>query len=74
MKTKTLQLIMAVFLVILGAAMITFAIFTEPRGEIHNSVLVAFGEMLTFAGSVFGLDYNYKYKVFKKDREEENVE
>ena len=32
-----------------------------PPGEIHNSVLVAFGEILTFAGAVFGMKYHYQY-------------
>ena len=25
-------------------------------------VLIAFGEILTFVGSLFGIDYHYKYK------------
>lgn len=33
-----------------------------PTGVIDNSVLVAFGEILTFVGSLFGIDYHYKYK------------
>lgn len=28
-----------------------------PVGEIHNSVLVAYGEISTFAGSLFGFEY-----------------
>lgn len=32
----------------------------SPIGEIHGSVLVSFGEILTFAGAVFGIDYRYK--------------
>ena len=31
-------------------------------GVIDNSVLIAFGEILTFVGSLFGIDYHYKYK------------
>ena len=33
-----------------------------PVGEIHHSVLIAFGEILTFSGSLVGIDYKYRYK------------
>ena len=33
-----------------------------PLAEIHHSVLIAFGEILTFAGSLIGIDYKYRYK------------
>jgi hypothetical protein len=33
-----------------------------PAGEIHHSVLIAFGEILTFSGSLIGIDYHYRYK------------
>lgn len=33
-----------------------------PTGEIHNSVLVAYGEISTFAGALFGVDYTYRFK------------
>lgn len=54
-----------------------------PVGEIHNSVLVAYGEISAFAGSVFGIDY-VRSTAFKrglndiekklKDKEEEKNE
>ena len=47
-KKPTVQLLAAGFCV-------------PPPGEIHNSVLVAFGEILTFAGAVFGMKYHYQY-------------
>ena len=34
-----------------------------PQGLIDNSVLVAFGEISTFAGALFGVDYTYKFKI-----------
>ena len=34
----------------------------DPKGEIHETVLVAFGEAATFAGSILGIDYHYKSK------------
>jgi len=41
---------------------IFLCIYIDPQGEIHYSILVAFGEILTFAGSLFGIDYHYRYK------------
>ena len=34
-----------------------------PLGVIDSSVLVAYGEVCTFAGALFGVDYNYRYKI-----------
>ena len=31
--------------------------WVAPVGEIHNSVLVAYGEISTFAGSLLGFEY-----------------
>lgn len=36
--------------------------WVAPTGEIHNSVLVAYGEISTFAGALFGVDYTYRFK------------
>ena len=37
--------------------------WVAPSGEIDNSVLVTFGEICTFAGALFGVDYSYKLKI-----------
>ncbi|MDR1161429.1 MAG: hypothetical protein LBK45_03725 [Tannerellaceae bacterium] len=58
-----LQLIIAVLLAIAGLSLLFIGFWCEPVGEIHNSVLVAFGEVSTFAGALFGVDYSYRYKV-----------
>lgn len=55
----TLQLISAVALIIVGCGLLIAGFVVPPPGEIHNSVLVAFGEILTFAGAVFGMKYHY---------------
>lgn len=47
---------------IFGCVIITVSFFVEPKGEIHPTVLAAFGEILTFAGTVMGIDYKYKSK------------
>lgn len=56
------QLFTAVGLIVLGCSLLVAGFILPPPGEIHNSVLIAFGEILTFAGALFGIDYHYKYK------------
>lgn len=56
------QLFTAIFLVLIGCILLIFGFCVPPLGVIDNSVLIAFGETCTFAGALFGVDYNYKYK------------
>ncbi|HCE47380.1 MAG TPA: hypothetical protein DEQ84_01650 [Prevotellaceae bacterium] len=56
------QLLLAVCLCTFGCALLVAGIALPPAGEIHSSVLVAFGEILTFSGSIVGIDYRYKYR------------
>ena len=63
MKKEKTQLIVACLLVVLGAGLLIAGFIVPPVGIIDNSVLVAFGEIATFAGSLFGIDYHYKYKI-----------
>ncbi len=63
MKKEEKQLIVACLLVVLGTGLLIAGFLVEPVGIIDNSVLVAFGEIATFAGSLFGIDYHYKYKI-----------
>ena len=57
-----LQLISAFILSVGGLVLLFCGIFIDPQGEIHSSLLVAFGETATFAGALFGIDYVYKKK------------
>ena len=57
-----LQLIAAFILSIGGLILLFCGVFIDPQGEIHSSLLVAFGETATFAGALFGIDYVYKKK------------
>ena len=57
------QLVMAVLLCVAGLALVFCGFWVAPSGEIDNSVLVAFGEICTFAGALFGVDYSYKLKI-----------
>lgn len=63
-----LQLCVATILVLAGLSLIYAGFIVPPIGEIHNSVLIAFGELLTFAGSLYGVDYRYKYKTYVEER------
>ncbi|MBQ6777727.1 MAG: hypothetical protein IJP52_05390 [Paludibacteraceae bacterium] len=56
------QFYMAVFLIVMGVGMLFTGLLLPPQGEISPSVLVAYGETLTFVGSVIGIDYNYRSK------------
>ncbi|MCM1006230.1 MAG: hypothetical protein NC548_57005 [Lachnospiraceae bacterium] len=61
-KNQRWQLISAVGMIALGSGLLIAAFILPPPGEIHSSVLVAFGETLTFAGALFGIDWKYKSK------------
>nr|WP_129733241.1 hypothetical protein [Parabacteroides goldsteinii] len=69
MKRLTVQLLMAILLVVSGIVLLFSGFWVAPAGEIHNSVLVAFGEISTFAGALFGVDYSYKIKQIKDEKE-----
>ena len=68
-----LQLCVATVLVLAGLSLIYAGFVVPPLGEIHNSVLIAFGELLTFAGSLYGVDYRYKYKTYIERRRPRNI-
>jgi len=70
MRNTCIQLSMAVLLSVAGLVLIFTSFWVEPSGEVHQSVLVAFGELSTFAGGLFGVDYSYKVK--EKQRNDEN--
>lgn len=57
-----IQLITAAVLAIGGMVLLFCGTYIDPKGEIHESLLVAFGETATFAGALFGIDYVYKMK------------
>ena len=57
-----IQLITAAILSTGGLIMLFCGVFIEPDGQIHESLLVGFGEVATFSGALFGIDYVYKQK------------
>ena len=68
-KKLNVQLWLSVVIVIFGLIMLTASFIVPPLGDINSSVLAALGELLTFSGSLMGIDYNYKYKRYKTDVE-----
>ena len=62
MKERIIQLITAAVLSIGGLVLLFCGVYIEPQGQIHESLLVAFGETATFAGALFGIDYVYRHK------------
>ena len=62
MKNLNLQLITAFVLALGGLIMLFCGIYISPLGEIHESLLVAFGEVATFSGALMGIDYTYRFK------------
>jgi len=61
-ENSLIQLITAAVLSLGGLILLFCGVFIDPQGEIHNSLLVAFGETATFAGALFGIDYVYRRK------------
>lgn len=57
-----IQLITAAILSFGGLIMLFCGIYIDPQGQIHETLLVAFGETATFAGALFGVDYVYRNK------------
>lgn len=69
MKDKlTIQLIIACLVTLAGLVLIFCGFWVSPTGEIHNSVLVGFGEALSFAGALFGVDYTYKFRAYRNNK------
>ena len=58
----TLQLITAAIMSLGGLILLFCGIFIAPKGQIDSSLLIGFGEVATFAGALFGIDYTYRYK------------
>ena len=76
MKEKlTIQLIIACVATLAGLTLLFFGFWVSPTGEIHNSVLVAFGEAISFAGALLGIDYTYRFRIWNRrgNKEDKNT-
>ena len=62
-ENNLIQLLIAAVISLAGIALLFVGTLLAPQGEIHETILVAFGEIATFAGSIIGIDYHYKQKI-----------
>ena len=60
-----LRLVIAVLLTLVGSGLLIAGFIVPPLGIINGSVLVAFGETSTFVAALLGIDYNYRYQMYK---------
>lgn len=60
---NTQQFIIACVLLLFGMGMLIAGFIVPPLGIIDNSLLVAWGETLTFIGAIIGIDYSYRSKI-----------
>ena len=75
MKTilsPTHEFYLACVLIIFGCGLLVAGFVVSPTGEIHSSVLTAFGEICTLVGAILGINYASGRKVEKIKREIEN--
>ncbi|MDD7438704.1 MAG: hypothetical protein PUK66_07730 [Bacteroidales bacterium] len=56
-EPQQLRLWLAIVLVICGMTLFFMGFWVSPLGEIHSSVLIAYGEVMTFVGALIGIDY-----------------
>lgn len=66
MKKFCFKELSAIVLLIAGVTMAFIALFLPPPGEIHDSVLYIFAQILIYCGSIFGIDSYINKKL--KDR------
>lgn len=57
-RESRVQAYCAVVLCVFGMLLMGAGFVAKPLGEISPSVLVAYGEVMTFAGALFGIDYH----------------
>lgn len=59
---------------IIGAMVMSFlALYIDPAGEIHNSVLWICGQVLIFVGSIFGINSLHRVNMKKIDAKIQNA-
>lgn len=69
-----IQLALGAMLTLAGLVLLFLGLFIPPKGEIHNSLLIAFGEICTFAGALIGVDYHYRYRDFERTRADKKAD
>lgn len=54
-----IQFLVSGLLMFVGIIMLFVGMLIDPAGVIHNSVLIAFGEIATLAAAILGIDAVY---------------
>lgn len=67
-KTQTF---MALTLFLTGVGLLIAGFIVPPTGIIDPSVLVAFGEVLTWVATIIGVDYHFRAKRQNKEEDTE---
>lgn len=61
------KLFLGIGLAIFGMGIIAFSLIVPPAGAIHASVVTTFGTILTWIGTMFGIDSNGKIRKHEID-------
>lgn len=71
-QRQDIQLFASLVLCAIGCGLLIAGFVVPPTGIIHQSILIAFGEILTWVGSVWGLNYYHTVKYDKENKEDKN--
>lgn len=63
LRSEYVKLTLSVVLAVFGMVLLIVGFIVPPLGVIDNSILVAFGEISTFAGAILGINYAYSTKM-----------
>lgn len=64
-KKLNAQLWLGLVIALAGVALLFCGLLMPPGGQIDSSVLIGFGEVATFAGSLIGVDYHYRFREYE---------
>lgn len=56
---------MAYISLLTGFVLLFIGLFTEPKGQIHESVLTAFGVILVFVGTILGISMHFANELLR---------
>ena len=69
MKTRYWHYISASVMLLCGIIMAFIALFLPPPGQIHDSVLYIFAQILIYAGSIFGIEAYVRKAIDQRNHE-----
>lgn len=64
-KKLNAQMWLGVVIAIAGVTLLFWGLLMPPGGKIDSSVLIGFGEVATFSGSLIGVDYHYRFREYE---------